>query len=362
MSEFEGYQESGETSPSDVQYESMNAQPTSDPEAGSPYATATAEPVEQNDAAKAVGAAESRVAALVKKAGKNGILLGIFVASLVYMIAGGTVCFEGGTLTCVGVSAYAFSAGLISMIVSAVYICLMRFTQMLPDGSIAHRIFAWFFAVWWLGATGTGTFVGPAQFLTTSNGYFAAWGGLFFSLVFLFLVSPIFKAQADKMKAALVNQSFTDQIGLIFSSVVVLIEASATYVADGYSAYAVSTAVISIVFTSVTIFLVTSKDQNPSFVRAFAWITAFLFVWWVVGFCVMTFNQPFPTTGNGYFASIAAVFFSMRLMQATSLWKAMTDKMSGIVGAGGGNATATTEGEPQYASSAAYETEEGMDF
>ena len=106
------------------------------------------------------------------------------------------------------------------------FLLMILCVQMLPDGSIAHRIFAWFFAVWWLGATGTGTFVGPAQFLTTSNGYFAAWGGLFFSLVFLFLVSPIFKAQADKMKAALVNQSFTDQIGLIFSSVVVLIEAS----------------------------------------------------------------------------------------------------------------------------------------
>ena len=101
--------------------------------------TATAEPVEQNDAAKAVGAAESRVAALVKKAGKNGILLGIFVASLVYMIAGGTVCFEGGTLTCVGVSAYAFSAGLISMIVSAVYICLMRFTQVCAV--VASRVY-----------------------------------------------------------------------------------------------------------------------------------------------------------------------------------------------------------------------------
>lgn len=55
--------------------------------------------------------------------------MGIFVASLVYMIAGGTVCFEAGTLTCVGISAYAFSAGLISMIVSIIYICLMRFTQ-----------------------------------------------------------------------------------------------------------------------------------------------------------------------------------------------------------------------------------------
>ena len=93
-------------------------------------ATATALPVDETaegGAAGAVNAAESKINALVEKVGKFGIVVGIFVCSLIYTIAAGTACF--GFIACVGASGYAFAVGLLSAIVASVYVALMRFTQ-----------------------------------------------------------------------------------------------------------------------------------------------------------------------------------------------------------------------------------------
>ena len=150
--------------------------------------------------------------------------------------------------------------------------------QLLPEGSLAHQILAWFFVAWWLATTGAGTFSAP--FTTTGNGYFAAWGGFLFSVVFLTMTSPLFKQQTDRLKSALVSASFGDQIGLIVCSILCLVDASVqlSFGASilGYTAYAISVACVSIVLTAVTIFLVTGSGNNPGYVRAFAWIAAFL--------------------------------------------------------------------------------------
>jgi hypothetical protein len=166
--------------------------------------------------------------------------------------------------------------------VCCVYACFRD--QLLPEGSLAHQILAWFFVSWWMATAGAGTFSSP--FTTTGNGYFAAWGGFLFSVVFLSMTSPLFKQSADKLKSALVSASFGDQIGLILCSILCLVDASVQFggcvppytsvCLVGYNAYAISVSCVSIILTAVTIFLVTSAQTNPTFVRAFAWITAFL--------------------------------------------------------------------------------------
>jgi len=93
------------------------------------------------------------------------------------------------------------------------------------DGHVGHQVLAWFFFVWWLAGGCAGTFSAP--FGTLSNGYFAAWAGIFISGLFLAIVSPIFKSFADKAKSAiLVNEAVLDQVGLVIASIIEVIAAS----------------------------------------------------------------------------------------------------------------------------------------
>ena len=43
----------------------------------------------------------------------------------------------------------------------------------------------------------------------------------------------------------------------------------------------------------------------------------FLFVWWAIAAGIMTFQGPFTATTNGYFATWAALLFSLLLLAST---------------------------------------------
>eukprot|EP00591_Stephanopyxis_turris_P005226 CAMPEP_0195521958 /NCGR_PEP_ID=MMETSP0794_2-20130614/19766_1 /TAXON_ID=515487 /ORGANISM="Stephanopyxis turris, Strain CCMP 815" /LENGTH=382 /DNA_ID=CAMNT_0040651623 /DNA_START=44 /DNA_END=1192 /DNA_ORIENTATION=- len=382
MSEFEGYQET-DASTSEVQYESMSSQPQVEEDPQSPY-VADAVPVEGEaekveGAAAAVAAAEGKINAIIEKVGKFGLLMGIFVVSLIYTIAAGCACYvpyDGGVAYgCVGIYGYAFATGIISLLLSLAYIIILRYTQILAnDGHVGHQVLAWFFFVWWLAGGCAGTFSAP--FGTLSNGYFAAWAGIFISGLFLAIVSPIFKSFADKAKSAiLVNEAVLDQVGLVIASIIEVIAASmgfgetssATKFDDyGYNAYGVSVGVVSVIFGTLAIFLVMQSAQNPSFAKFFSWISYFLWGWWLLGFAVMTFRAPFFSVGNGYFACVAALYFTTRVLRTTSMFQSLAARagrmIGGPVGAAAVTATYAAEEEPQYASSNAYVSEEGMDF
>jgi hypothetical protein len=119
MSEFEGYQ-GGDGASQGVQYQSI---------AGQPVAPVDEAQQKNNLVADGVNAAESKLNAVVDKIGKNGVILGIAVMSLIYTIAAGSICFYVGVITCFGVNAFAFAAGFISLVVSVLYVVLLRYTQ-----------------------------------------------------------------------------------------------------------------------------------------------------------------------------------------------------------------------------------------
>lgn len=363
MSEFEGYQEDATPSPA---YESMadgyaKAQAL-------PTATATAVPAndlgaQAADLAKNMGNA---VSGLIDKIGKIGMLFVIMAASITYTIASGVECFSSFNV-CEGLFAYAFSVGIISLLVSVTYIVLLRYTTVLGENVLVNHIMGWFFVVWWIGGTGAGTFRGP--FPATSNGYFSAWAALIASIVFLGMVSPVVKNQLETIKATVANQSIGDLVALGFASIVELIASSSVCVpCDGYTAFAVSLSCVSIVVVAVCIFLVRSNNASPLYSNAFSWLIAFQFIWWAVGFCVVTFGGPFNTvTGNGYFAALVGFLLATRLVRATALWTMALQKLN-VGGGGGAQTNAPPDNQdnqdPQYVSHDQYNAQntEGMDF
>lgn len=374
--EFEGYQDN--SAAPGPQYESMAAQPQYDPETGeAPIAEAypVGEPIEAtaHGVESVAEKANAQIAGFLDKIGKMGMLLGIMVTSLIYTIASGATCWSVispgvAVLGCAGIYGYAFSVGMISFLGSLIYIILLRYASGLENNNLVENIAAWFFAVWWIAGAGAGTFSAP--FTSSSNGYFSAWGAVFFSVAYLLAVSPIAKAQMARLKDAVAGQAFGDQIGIIVCSVIELIDASASCgVCVSYEAFAVSLGVISIVITAISIFLVKSNNASQAYASAFSAISIFLFIWWAVGFCVVTFHSPFLNTGNGYFASLGALLFATRLVRTTSMWQQLEAKAKlAAAGAGVGQTAndapttaATYAEEPDYAPSYT-ENSEGMDF
>ena len=191
-----------------------------------PVAEVTPVSSPENAAAKAAGAMNK----LVGQIGKLGVVLVIAVASLIYTIAAGTATF-GTAYGYNALGGYAFSVGIISLVAAIVYIVILKFVPTLAANDMIHRIFGWYFAVWWLAGTITGTFAGPFQ-TNTGNGYFAAWGALLFSLFYLSMVSPIFKGRVEQMQKVVVDQSFSDLIGLTACSIIELIAASVRLVSS----------------------------------------------------------------------------------------------------------------------------------
>eukprot|EP00658_Telonema_sp_P-2_P039798 TRINITY_DN28436_c0_g1_i1.p2 TRINITY_DN28436_c0_g1~~TRINITY_DN28436_c0_g1_i1.p2 ORF type:complete len:367 (+),score=96.62 TRINITY_DN28436_c0_g1_i1:92-1102(+) len=67
-------------------------------------------------------------------------------------------------------------------------------------------------------------------------------------------------------------------------------------------------------------------------VTARHWVGLFLTGWWLVAVVVLTFDKPFTTTGNGYFACWAAFVGSLMLAFASHRSSGLVHKMKTIAG------------------------------
>jgi hypothetical protein len=149
----------------------------------------------------------------------------------------------------------------------------------------AHFLFVWNF----IGACIL-TFGGP--FTQTGNGYFAAWGLVVASMIAVGVTGSEAKSVVGRMGALL---------GLGASSIVVMI-AIIPYLSskDAYrnsEIYAVTVACCSIV-----VVIVYQKFIKGGGMVKFL-VLAFFAILWIVLACIVTFEGPFLTTGNGYFGS-----------------------------------------------------------
>jgi len=165
---------------------------------------------------------------------------------------------------------------------------------------LAHCLFLWnFIGASWL------TLSGP--FITTGNGYFAAWSCVAASSMAMGITADAFK---DKIKG------LGSLMGLVASSII-LILASMEHVGGNDRGAAVYAIVLSCFTVVLVVGMIALKKRgydggNQIDYYKFIGLCIFSFLWFVCA-CHATFHGPFVTTGNGYFsawAGCACIFFA----------------------------------------------------
>jgi len=223
-------------------------------------------------------------------------MVGMFFCGLILLVA---VLARGKNLTN---WAYGIAVASVAMVFALVGFFL-TFSQELNEKAgkfNAAFLFAWCF----IGACIL-TFKGP--FITTGNGYFAAWGLAVSSIIGVGVTGEEAKSVVGKMNALL---------GLGASSIVVMIAIIPKireYNERNAGIYAVTVACCSLVIVAA-FHGCAGKFQKAKFLTL-----AFFAILWIVLASIVTFRGPFEDTGNGYFGSwggaITSVLASMAALK-----------------------------------------------
>lgn len=230
----------------------------------------------------------------------GGWPLVVFMSSLVLLIAASSNCSD--QKNCSSNNGYAVAAGVISLVISFVFLFLERKETLQPTVRLGMTVFLF---VWWVLVAGICTFSGP--FSEPGNGYFAAWGGLVASLYMLMNEVGKVRDAIDKFSA--VGQ----KIGILLVGSLVVMFASIGACRGGCSgnaSYGIAVGAISFSFTLARVLLESKIGENV--LRIF---NLFMVVWWLIAFFVLTFFGPFLKVGNGYFGTWACLFASLLLIK-----------------------------------------------
>jgi len=175
---------------------------------------------------------------------------------------------------------------------------LARFSLPLPKnlGMLsAQQVFYGFLLLWWGAGTGVLTFHGPYR--TTGNPYFACWASLLCSVLLCADAFTKMKVGIDHLKGA--SSSYLREMFGLFVSSLTLFFASIDFVSSGTGAYGMSLGIISAVICASSTYLVEGKKIGAPLRKG---VSGVLLVLWAAAAVLLTFDSPFTSTGNGYFA------------------------------------------------------------
>jgi hypothetical protein len=222
-------------------------------------------------------------------------LVGIFVAGTVLLIA-----------VCVGVKGVQFYEYTIAVAVVAMFFSFLGFflTFMEDLNTKVGTYNNYFLLLWNFIGTCFITFSSP--FTSTSNGYFAAWGLVIFSVMSI-------QISVESMKSAVIEMG--SLLGLGVSAIVVII-ATASELGDG-TIYR-NESIFALVVACMTVLVIGVFAAGKAAAAKF-WVLALFAILWICVACFVTFSGPFLITGNGYFGSwggaVMSVFATMSALK-----------------------------------------------
>jgi hypothetical protein len=230
---------------------------------------------------------------------------GLLAAATILLIA--TLVLKGETTN----TAYGISVCAISMILGAfgVYMALMN--QGLYDNPLVNfpllgsltwgSGLAYFLLVWNFIGASIFTFHGP--FLVTSNGYFASWALVCFSLMALGVTTEAVRSQASTLGG---------NNGLLVAIIIQLC-AVIPELGDGVNK---GRCIYDLVLCIITIMVVLAFGAYPGIESLKLPVFSLFGILWLVMAALVTFKGPFIETGNGYFSAWAG--FALTLVMASS--------------------------------------------
>jgi len=253
---------------------------------------------------------------------------GILVASCVELAQAAQNCTEKLN-KCKDEDGFAVAVGTISLILCICYFICLKFKMDLIAKFTQYL--SLFLMIWWGVGVIVLTFVRP--FNTTGNGYFACWGAALLSIYYCQLAVQKLKTFGDRVSNAISGNLQRKLLMLLmflsyvvaFAALVLWDEANTVGSMTKQSKQEVwifSCGIVSGGLVTIYLLLEIFKPGmiSKNLLKYFSW---FLVLWWVFGAGVATFDDPFPTTGNGYFCAWGAFVASFYLAYTTTMTVSM---------------------------------------
>jgi len=280
-------------------------------------------------------------------------LFGLFVASVVCLAAASIVCDDMNTrwTDCQDYVAWAVACTCISVVITLVLIVLGYLGK---DGAIQPHLkwVALFLLVWWIAGVWCMTFKRP--FSATGNGYFSAWCAMICACLFIGENGQGLPGmgEAQGAKANFEGQGKDKKMWIMLAVCSLGLGVQSAMDCDDWHGsckanlpWALACSWISFV---ACILIVVFMDKISAHIK---WVALVMCIWWAAGAGVLTFDQPYTTTGiraNGYFLSWAG--FIIAGMIAADAWGVDTGAMGRInLGGGGGSANNSHQSPPARA-------------
>jgi len=235
-------------------------------------------------------------------------LISLFLASVVVTAQASQDCVNA-IGPCESWGAWAVALGLVSTLFSFYLVLTMTFLREkhLEKTKKTLPYFSVFLTIWWVLGVATCTFDGP--FDETGNGFFATWLALLFSMHFCQITISRFDAALLSFRSS-VSSPYQRVMGMMmvlsfavaYSCLLLMDDRTGSdkSKASPQEIWGISCGIISGVL--IVAFLIL-EPRVPRLNGKRGYLAYFLIPWWLFGAGVLTFDEPFTQTGNGYFCA-----------------------------------------------------------